>query len=203
MSFSVENPLICFGMLCKLPISQLADQQVSQAALQSQSLLQGHHVLIQAEPPLDVGVLDRYMADILHKLAEQPGIVLQQRVGGEQQIQTRHVCKRTKTKRPTLTLSVIVYGPFEYLDAVGDFLENCELHLHDPVGCDRNVRYRNPQSLWALQEDDVRMTQDIAWEVPQEFGSFRNPSDLLADLEYKDFLPEAAQPFGLRALLFP
>ena len=99
-------------------------------------------------------------------------------------------------------LSVIVYGRPEHFNTVGDFLLKCDMYLQDPSGCDRNVRYCNPQSLWALEEGEVRMTQDLNTTETHDFESYRNPSDLLQDLEFEGELLEASDPSALQTPLY-
>jgi catechol-2,3-dioxygenase len=89
----------------------------------------------------------------------------------------------------------------EYFDAVGDFLLKSNLYLQDPDGCEWNVRYRNPQSLWGLDDNDVRMTQDATVNVNCEVDLFQNSSDLLEGLEYELELSEAPQPAALKTPL--
>lgn len=56
-------------------------------------------------------------------------------------------------------LSSIIYGPFRLFDHIGDLLEDNELFLQDPRGCDRNVRYRNPHRL-SGKDSNAPMTID-------------------------------------------
>ena len=52
-----------------------------------------------------------------------------------------------RTAQAKATLSVNIYGPMQIYDKIGDFLSRCGDFLQPPSRCDRNVYYRNPQSL--------------------------------------------------------
>jgi hypothetical protein len=56
--------------------------------------------------------------------------------------------------------SMIVYGPMNALESVGTFFQECELYLQDPIGCDRNVFYRNPHR-FDCASNHSRMTFDL------------------------------------------
>jgi hypothetical protein len=150
---------------------------------------------------LEVGTLDQWTADVLAELFHQRGLLLQFQTNTKRSTQCRATVDASLGKHARIELSVILYGPMEYFDAVGDFLCKCNLYLQDPGGCDRNVRYRNPQSLWGLDDNDVRMTQDATVNVKCDIDVFQNSSDLLEGLEYGHELPEAPQPSALKTPL--
>lgn len=59
------------------------------------------------------------------------------------QSQGMMVSQRRKPKA-TFRIFIIVYGPFRAYEAVGKYVG---LNLQDPLSCDRNVEYYNPQRL--------------------------------------------------------
>lgn len=204
-SSSAKTELVCFGMLCNLPMTcpQNAKQRARPLPLESRIFLDDRNVFVTGDHPHNIGTLDQRTADILKRMAEQNGVVLQFRISFQHQMQQQLSSKNSKAKRSASALSVVIYGPVEYFDDIGDFLLKCELYLQDPVGCDRNVRYCNPQSLWSIDDEEVRMTQDIKPPPVQDFEYFQNPADLLEDLEYEDALPESCQPSALKTQLYP
>lgn len=151
--------------------------------------------------PAVAGIIEDRISQILATLVDQ-GVLLQHtvRTATEQVPRTRSRPKDTIQK---LALETILYGPWSLSEAVGDFLMRCDMYLHDPVDCISNVRYRNPQSLWAQDEDDIRMTYDLKSTPEQYVETYHNPADLLQELEYEDQLPEAAQPTAIRTTLHP
>lgn len=198
------NGMICFGMLwLDLAMEHASAQDLQSSNLPSDAVVRDGRVFIGGESPTLIGELEHWTANILETLRQEGHVDLQYRI-------TRQVGKNGRSdlfgriaKARPLELSVILYGTGEYLRLVGDFLERCDLYLQDPSGCNSNVRYRNAQSLWALNDSDIRMTQDIVPTlVSQTFDPFQNPLDLLADLEYENELPEAEQPLALQTQLY-
>ena len=177
--------------------------QPTQSSLALPVSLSNKRVVSTSQPQHRIGHLEERIATVLNKLNEQDGIILQCLCRLQRGAMFQGAIKKGKAKKQLTELSVILYGPMTIFDAVGDFLQRCELHLEDPIGCDRNVRYRNPQSLWGLDENEVRMTQDLTSMPTPELETFQNPVDLLADLEYEDELPEADQPTALKTNMYP
>jgi SWI/SNF-related matrix-associated actin-dependent regulator of chromatin subfamily A3 len=60
----------------------------------------------------------------------------------------------------TSKLCVILYGSADVATMVGNWLDQCQLYLQLPHGCDRNVRYLNPHCL-SSGDENRRMTFDI------------------------------------------
>jgi SWI/SNF-related matrix-associated actin-dependent regulator of chromatin subfamily A3 len=105
---------------------------------------------------------------------------------------------------PTVTphLSVILYGPLRIFEEVGEFLDECQIYLQDPKGCNRNVRYRNPHRLSGL-------SPDASWTIEQEIEeslvrceTLCRPVDYLAEVDSKQDLPETIAPYFLTTPLF-
>ncbi len=49
-------------------------------------------------------------------------------------------------------MNAIVYGPEDLCDAVGGYLTKCGIYLQEPMNCDRDVQYLNPQVLSRSKE---------------------------------------------------
>lgn len=102
------------------------------------------------------------------------------------------------------SLSIILYGPLNLSDDLGDFLQDHEVYLQDPQGCDHNVKYFNPQRLSSGNAACCSMTFDLSLlpnksmlgleEMPQK-------PDLLNILNSQSELPEAAQPLSIQTSL--
>ena len=87
-------------------------------------------------------------------------------------------------------LSVILYGPLRNFDEVGEYLDNCEIYLQDPKGCDRNVRYRNPHRLSGLSSHaPFTIDQELCESMKSCERAFQ-PVDYLAEVDTKTNLPE-------------
>ena len=95
-------------------------------------------------------------------------------------------------------LGVIIYGPKHRLDDVGDFMTQCGCFLQDPVGCDRNVPYINPQCMFSMHG-----TPPTTFELSQPFENpvedfTKTYSDILTGFETIDPLYETPTPVYLR-----
>jgi hypothetical protein len=49
-------------------------------------------------------------------------------------------------------MNTIIYGPKELCDAVGSYLTKCGVYLQDPLNCDGDYIYSNPQFLSRTEE---------------------------------------------------
>ncbi|PSN61328.1 hypothetical protein BS50DRAFT_504751 [Corynespora cassiicola Philippines] len=104
----------------------------------------------------------------------------------------------TKPPRGTVGfLSTILYGPRGRLYDVGYFTAQCGHYLEDPLGCDRNVPYLNPQCLSSIYEEPP-MTFDLINLGQHQVDDFMpKPCDLLAGFETTDELGESHTPNAL------
>ncbi|KDN69905.1 putative WD domain-containing protein [Colletotrichum sublineola] len=102
------------------------------------------------------------------------------------------------------SLEIILYGQGNHSDDISLFIDQCnelledqlKLYLQDPVGCDRNVRYCNPQRLPPLDSTIYPYTQDLE-QKRQSFVKSEDlepPPELLELLDSQEDLPEALQP---------
>ncbi|TDZ16658.1 DNA repair protein RAD5A [Colletotrichum orbiculare MAFF 240422] len=109
------------------------------------------------------------------------------------------------------SLSIILYGQSNHADDILLFIDQCneeldhehKLYLQDPVGCDRNVRYCNPQRLPPLDPKDYQYTLCMG-EDRQRFVAVEDlepPLELLELLDSQEDLPEALQPSAITTRL--
>ncbi|KAJ4304938.1 hypothetical protein N0V90_000466 [Kalmusia sp. IMI 367209] len=98
-------------------------------------------------------------------------------------------------------LAVIIYGPKHRSEDVQYFMTECRYYLDDPAGCNRNVPYFNPQSLFSFYEQPP-MTFDLPQVKRQTIDDFtRIQLDILTGFETTDYLPESCSPDVLRTTL--
>ena len=99
-------------------------------------------------------------------------------------------------------LSVIFYGSMEVFETVGRFFSQCSEYLQTPLRCDRNVPYRNPQSLLG-REDNAIMTNHFRSEISSSdiemLAQDENPSVLL---ESRNCYSEMEPPAAIRTSLY-
>lgn len=95
-------------------------------------------------------------------------------------------------------LSIIIYGPKELLDDVGEFFQDLEMYLQDPKDCEWDVKYCNPHRLSSLNINDCPMTSSLCGpgaRLDQTlFQMIPGESDVLDVLDGSQDLPEADQP---------
>ena len=65
-------------------------------------------------------------------------------------------------------MNTIVYGPEELCDAVGTHLTKCGVYLQEPLNCDRDVQYLNPQVLSRVKEMVKTSSLMTLNETPEE-----------------------------------
>ena len=104
--------------------------------------------------------------------------------------------KEERDQQSAAALTIIVYGPLDLFDDVGDFFQTCDMYLQDPVGCDRNVRYCNPHRLSGLEEAPMTLDLDSARHHMHISEITRN-IDLLEGLNAPIDLPETESPPAL------
>ena len=150
-----------------------------------------------------VGSLDSHYSQIIKGLLDETDLSLQCyiRVLGviDASLQTLPRKRKTPAKRslPNLALSVILYGERDLSDDIGEFLSDWGESLQLPLNCDRNVEYRNPQS---LNRDDVEcpMTFDIRTVTHAESSTILPTKDPSSVLEANNSTLEAETPGALK-----
>lgn len=106
---------------------------------------------------------------------------------------------------PSLGLSVIIYGPSNLAENVRLFASRCNVYLQRPLHCDRNVPYKNPQSLSPENADTIytsSLNDVYDMEILSDSGMFLNPIDLFADSTEQETLADAASPQALHTVLY-
>jgi hypothetical protein len=145
-----------------------------------------------------LGRPDQHTSDILTRLVADTELVSQLTLRKE----AIAVARGTKLARGTLGyLSVVIYGPRRRLADVGDFMTRCDRFLEDPVGCDRDVPYINPQCLFSLHERPPTTFEISQPQINQVEDFARAYSDILAGFETTDRLKESPTPDILRTSL--
>lgn len=141
-----------------------------------------------------IGKLEDHNSEVLAKLAADGDIDLQLEYMAEESGKPRR-------KKQACVLRVILYGPENISDDVGEFLTRCGHYLQDPFGCNRNVPYLNPQRLSSL-EGHLPMTYELQQEHNNEFDSFEGViDDVLAHFETTEVLAPSDTPSSLRTKL--
>jgi len=205
-----DNTLVCYGMVRRVHLSFVAYTyvtQISDLKVQSSS----HHVAspisaqhpIRFEPPrtlyrgsasTPIGRLDEYWGELLKRLVADDELILQL------VLFSAPIAPSIKQKTPRSDLQylgVTIYGPRCRCDDVGIFMTRVNCFLDDPVGCDFNVPYMNPQCLFSLHERPP-MTFDLPQLQQPYIDSFSRASlDILSGFETADDFESSASPTAL------
>ena len=207
--FSLEHSLLIPIQLDSIPTQHLQTCLLDgRATCIPVCLIPGSDVLqLKLETEGILGHLDSRYSEILRVLQLQPMIELQAYV-----FQARTECKHGRVKKlrnppkrtraADVTLSVIVYGHMDLFEALGDFLLRCSEYLQSPLRCNRNVPYRNPQSL-SRKDENPPMTYHLPSQLPPtQVEMLAQNADPSAVLETEDFLPETEAPAVVQTLLY-
>lgn len=111
--------------------------------------------------------------------------------------------RQKRDKQHTWFLNVIIYGPAILEEIIGESLSSRKLYLQDPLGCNRNVQYRNPHLL-SPETQKITMTSSIEFAIGNlEIEQLEIGPDLLARLmENQESLLETNAPTGVKTSLF-
>ncbi|KAF2728957.1 hypothetical protein EJ04DRAFT_84209 [Polyplosphaeria fusca] len=197
----VDDTIVCFGMIVDRPVTAHPNVTLpTPCPRHAVSLTPAGdvHRYMSAER---LGRLDEHSFNALSKLQADGELHLQLT------FTSTPVTPVQGSKSPSGTvgfLSIIFYGPRRRLDDVGYFATQCGYYLEDPIDCDRNVPYMNPQCLSTIYKEP-QMTFDMAGPEQQhrveDFS--QTPYDLLAGFETTGKLAEAPTPSALRTQLKP
>jgi hypothetical protein len=145
-----------------------------------------------------VAEVDSRVGQILHVLEADDELVLQLALSPSP-IAAEPKAKLSRSR--IQYLSIILYGPRNRLDDVGDFVTRCGCFLEDPIATDRNVPYMNPQCLFSLHEPPP-MTYDLQQLHGQGIDDFTcTYANVLSKFETTASFEESATPTALRTEL--
>ncbi|KAK2805068.1 hypothetical protein FQN50_006313 [Emmonsiellopsis sp. PD_5] len=187
---------VCFGML-SIPRVNLQKDAILNPSAKIPVVFEdaSENILRSKVDGSTIGSLDLSHFTILSSLSEQQDVELQM------VLSVSSTGKRDNEGTPSEfpRLSAIICGPLNMFDEIGEYLGENELFLQDPYGCERNVKYRNPQRLSGL-DDGVPMTFDLA-QPSAKHETLCSPVDLLQGFESCLDVIEVETPKALRTSL--
>ena len=132
---------------------------------------------------IHIGTLDAYYSKLFRILIREPDLEVQSIIN-IQQMRTKESSKDMKILHiKAATLSVVIYGPVALSELLGKYLTQCGEYLQMPLHYNRNVRYRNPQSL-SREDNSWPMTFQLQEaRLPLEIEAVEQNIDLCAALE--------------------
>ena len=138
--------------------------------------------------------------DTIQPLLEEPNLRLQTSctLGGLQAQKGKVNMARLGAVSLDCELSIIVYGPEELLNNVGEFFQDLDMYLQDPKDCCWDVKYCNPHRLSSSDINSCPMTSSLGVkdaDLDQTlFQIIPGESDVLEVLDAVQDMPEAPQP---------
>jgi hypothetical protein len=148
------------------------------------------------------GFIDTSSTSLLQALIDEPAISLQVRCTILSRAMTPTKNQARFRARTPCTIAIIMYGPNGLFDDIGQFFEDHDICLEDPIRCDRNVLYRNPHLMSCNNVSECLFTSEMdKRNLKAELLSLPAPKDLLEDFNNNEDLAEAEQPIGLKTKL--
>ncbi|KAL8919004.1 MAG: hypothetical protein Q9172_005181 [Xanthocarpia lactea] len=164
-----------------------------------------NQIYVQDKYSTRYNILDDILSKVVRVLANDPDIVLQafiERLPSKEQPRARSKQKSTQSTSYSLSLSVILYGSPLLSERLGDFLNQSSIFMQRPLHADRNVPYRNPQSL-SGQDEDAPFTMDLKDHTSSsELEVLIQSADLAVALETNATLPETEAPACIQTVLY-
>ncbi|KAL4950799.1 SNF2 family N-terminal domain-containing protein [Aspergillus filifer] len=194
------SALVCFGMVLDLPFVPSASSVAHSGHPTTLAYDVSNALLFETTNKRLIGsVLDSKTKQFLSSLSREEGVELQFQLKPEHSTRQAYSNKGKKNIPVNSRVDIVVYGPFNLFDDIGEFFQDNGYYLQEPRDCDRNVPYRNPHSL-SGEDNVVPLTSDLGKEE-EDFVAARAP-DILAGLETIEILPEDQDPPGLTTPLY-
>lgn len=166
----------------------------------------GQTSLQHPQTQVEIAILSEHAVVILQTLSKEASAIFQLWI---QSLQPKlrnkekpvNITHKALDIPSSLVLSAVIYGPLEVAEQVGTWLNGMHLFLQDPVGCDRDVLYKNPHS---LSFDDDKNVTTYQLDTDRTFNSaddYKSSSDGFADLYTDVSFDEAQQPTAVSTML--
>ncbi|KAI1496313.1 SNF2 family N-terminal domain-containing protein [Biscogniauxia marginata] len=139
--------IVCYGMIENIPVSPTPTATIIEQTSLVDVYLNEDRTIQRRLDGATVGSLEETTTSCICKLAREENI--------EIQLMLKTTLQRSGQRRGNRVIALVsanIYGPENLADDVGDFLDECNFYLQDPVACNRNVPYKNPHCLSTLFE---------------------------------------------------
>lgn len=148
---------ICYGMLldgtfkpfrnCGQPESWVAEDRTQPAHIAfGLRSWRADSMTVLSPDSQEIGVLDKRMATVLMLLKKVSGSIRFSLFLGNEGDQMRHTLKE-RWPKTILPLDIIIQGPIQNLEEVGEVLSDAGMFLQEPSFLEPGVIYRNPHFL--------------------------------------------------------
>lgn len=185
---------VCFGMLVMPFVVSKRQERVvpytkicfNHSGEQAQLLIDSHVV----------GNLTAPNAHVISCLQAEALLTLQAYINTNKKPHTKAL-----QEAPHMSVCVILYGPSNLSRDLGEFLDKCDIYLQDPLHCDFNVEYHNPQRLYSPLDQGCTTSQ-LAHIFDDRSQVYEDLTDILSNFNAREDLEEYPNPSVLRTTLF-
>ena len=159
--------------------------------------------LFQNDRHQPFGETDVRTAKILTNLLQEVGIIFQIycRTINRRAAPGKKGSRKTGANELQYVMNTIIYGPEELCDAVGTYLTKCGVYLQEPLNCDRDVQYLNPQVLSRVKEIVKTSSLMTLNETPEEVKVISS-EDLFFELSSDAHLSLTEAPESIETPLY-
>lgn len=188
---------ICYGMLCGLDYVRLPEATQSPTEILWQ----------RGKISLPCGILvepSSRTLEILDSLRDVSEVLVELSATRVEDKQTRSTATPVKSLPLAckFALAVIIYGPKEVADDVGDWLSIMRLHLQTPYSCRLDVPYCNPHKMTDTSAALI-MTSQLSAKAVSAQNSLTCDESIIQKLYTTRSFERASQPALLRTQLHP
>jgi hypothetical protein len=196
----VPDAIVCFGMI----IGIHGSGALPPGTVNHSVRLESSQRFVSSKDLNINGKLDPDFTQLLSDLLEERGLDLESYASSiDDQPNPRARTIRFHGSSRFCRLDIILYGPLDLFDDLGTYLQERNIFLQDPIGCERNVRYCNPHRLPPTDPSVHVLTSSLTkcagYVSEMEFIAAR--PELLDILNSQEDLPEAAQPPSIKTKL--
>ncbi|TVY84850.1 DNA repair protein RAD5A, partial [Lachnellula suecica] len=165
---STQNEL-CFGMsqISDIPISAYQTNIMNFDSIEIPLSFARPDRLFQIGKDLAFGEVNDRTAKILSNigLEEHMNFQIYCKTINKRAARNKKTGRKPGANELQYVMNVVIYGPEDLCDPVGDYLTQCNICLQTPLLCDRDVPYQNPQIL--CRSTEVVLTSTLLYSRPE------------------------------------
>ncbi|CZR69489.1 related to global transactivator [Phialocephala subalpina] len=202
-----RNSECCYGMLCNIPTRLSCGLSPNSKNIPVHFHGPSHLSSTFDGRQIDFDILCPLSARIIGEFGGVPELQTQLYCHSKLEFNTGKGSVRPGRRRgkpsQSWLLNILLFGPSGLEENIGAYLSRYKMYLQDPIGCERNVPYRNPHII-PSDSGEVMMTNFFdSTPGDLEIERLQVGPDLLAQLMEDDVpLPETEAPEIVKTPLF-
>jgi hypothetical protein len=190
--------------LSDIPITALQSSLLSLGTSTTDLDFSKPNKLFQKDRTQQFGEVDDRTAEVLANLLKEDGIAFQIycRTIKRRAAPGKKGTRKVGTNELQYVMNTIIYGTENLCNPVGKYLTKCGIYLQEPVNCDRDVKYSNPQVLSRTNQIVTTFSLMSLDETPEEEVAI--PTDeLFFELSSDAHLSLTEAPESISTQLYP